>query len=124
VRRLAVVVVGCRSASNALVATALLVVLVPILRRLVLATPHPYITANADAATLLSDHTTQCSALGQARKLLGGEDSEGCRLDLCAVGDKVVAVVDDIGVFRVQVLHLAQVLEEGEAQSILALVAD
>jgi hypothetical protein len=38
------------------------------------ASAHPYIAANADTATLLSDSATQGSAFSQARELLRAED--------------------------------------------------
>lgn len=118
------VAVGGSGSSRWVVGTGFLVVLVPVLGRLVLATPHPHVASDAHAAALLSDHAAQRRALGQTRELLRGEDGEGSRLDLGTVGDEVVAVEDDIGVFGVQVLDLAQVLEEGEAEPVLALVAD
>lgn len=109
------IIIGRGSASGLLITTAFFIVLVPVLGGLVLAAPHPHVASDADTAALLSNHAAQGCALGQAGELLGGEDGEWGRLDLSTVGDKVVAIEDNIRVFRVQVLDFAQVLEESEA---------
>lgn len=114
--------VGSSSATGRVV-TTLFVVLVPLFGALVLAAPHAHITSNANTAALFSDHAAQSGAFTETREFLRGEDSKGCRFDLGTMGDKVVAVIDDIWVFRIQVFQLAQVLEERKAQAVLALMA-
>ena len=122
VGRLAVVIGGC-SAAGCVVAT-LLIVLIPVLGALVLAAPHAHVAADAHTTALLGHHAAQSRALRQTRELLRGKDGEGRRLHFGAVGHEVVAVEDDVWVLGVQVLDLAQVLEEREAEAVLALVAD
>jgi len=116
--------IGRGGATGSIVATIFLVELIVVLAALVLAAAHAHITADADTAALLGNHAAEGSALGETRELLGREDGEGRRLDFGTVGDEVVAVEDDVGILWVQILDLAQVLEQGKAEAVFALVTD
>ena len=123
--RLLAVGLWCWGATCLLSILVVLVVpTVPLFGALVLTTPHANVTSNADATALLGNHAAERGALRQSWELLGGEDGEGRRLDFTAVGDEPVAIVDYVGVLRVKVLDLAQVFEQGKAETVLALVAD
>jgi hypothetical protein len=105
------IIIGRGSAARRVV-PFILIIAVPVLGALVFTTSHTHVASDTDTATLLSDHAAQSSALTEARELLRRKDGEGCRLHLRAMSYKVVAVVDDVWVLGVQILHLAQILEE------------
>lgn len=122
------IIVRSRCASG-LIICRLLIVLIPILRRLVLTAPHAHIASNADAAALFSDHAAQRSAFGQTWELLRREDNEWIRLDLEAVGDVGIDAglrmsAQGGAVIGVHILRVLELLVEREAQAVLALVTD
>jgi hypothetical protein len=96
---------------------------------LVLTAPHTDITSDADTAALLCNHTAQCSALGEAWELLRREDDEGRRPDFQAMRDMGIDPIlkgssDSGAIIRVHILRILQLLVEGEAQSVFALMAN
>ena len=102
---------------------------IPVLVRLVLATPHAHIAADAHTASLLGHHTAQSGALGQARELLRREDDERGGLDLETVRNEGIDAAPQVdargrAIVRVHVLGVLQFLIQSEAEAIFPFVAN
>jgi len=112
-----------------------LAILVIAVRALVVAATHAHITTDANAAALLSNHTAELGALGQAGELLRAVDNELGRLDFHAPierldGGRMVHVADgredEVRIARILVLVFLFLclFVEVKAQPVAALVPD